>query len=74
MDKKHALTILIKNSYIFTDEKKAEIILKIDEMNDDQVTTIGKFMVLDGHKPLQPADASENKLKNLLGELHNSTL
>ena len=44
MNKKDALIILIKHSFLLTDELKNKLLLKIEIMNENQINTLGKFL------------------------------
>ena len=43
MDKKNALSVLISNSDLLSDEQKKNLLEKINQFNDDQIEKLGVF-------------------------------
>jgi hypothetical protein len=73
MNKKDAVKVLIKHSFLLTDELKNKLLLKIEIMNENQINTLGKFLadekrnaIKTAPKALSDYDEFLDKLKNLL--------
>jgi len=53
MDKKEALLVLIHHSMFIPEKVKLELIGKIDELTDEQIDDLGKFLALEKKKSLE---------------------
>jgi len=55
-DKKEALKVLLKHTDIFSDEIKAQILLKLDDMSEEDIQSIGKFLALATKESIEKHD------------------
>lgn len=55
MDKKDALKVLIKHSFLFSEELKEKLLLKVEIMNSDQIDTLGQFLAKEKKKAIETA-------------------
>lgn len=44
MDKKQALAILIKHSFLLTQEEKIQLLGRLPQMSDQEINDMGRFM------------------------------
>lgn len=74
-DKKEALKVLLKHTDVFSDELKAQILLKLDDMSDEDIQGIGKFLALATKESIEKHDqimASLDELERKVQELQDA--
>lgn len=69
MNKKEAITILIKHSFIFNDYQKEMLVNKIDILSSEDIDNLGKFLVMEKKILVEKGDEIVSKLKKLEKEL-----
>jgi len=68
-DEKAALKVLLKHTDVFSDELKAQILLKLDDMSDEDIQSIGKFLALATKESIDKHDQIMSNLDQLEKEL-----
>lgn len=74
-DKKEALKVLLKHTDVFSDELKAQILLKLDDMSDEDIQSIGKFLALATKESIDKHDqimANLDEFERKVQELHDA--
>lgn len=69
-DKKEALKILLKHTDLFSDEVKAQILLKLDDMSEEDIQSIGKFLALATKQSIDKHDQIMQNLDDLESKLN----
>lgn len=60
MNKKTALTILIKNSFLIPDKKKEKLIKDLDSFSEEQIISLGKLLAFEKKRSLKLASLLED--------------
>lgn len=68
MDKKEALLVLIQHSMFIPEKVKLELIEKIDQMTDEQINDIGRFLALEKKKSIEGSDEMISYIEKILEE------
>ncbi len=53
MDKTQALEVLIKHSFLLTDEVKAKLIVKLPSLAEEEIDNLGIFLAVEKQKSLE---------------------
>ncbi len=76
MNKKEALTVLIKNTYLLTDSTKKVFLGKIDLLSSEEIENLGKFFALQEKYQIENSNkimAKLNKLEDQLKVAENNS-
>jgi hypothetical protein len=65
MNKKQALTHLLGESVLFTDELKEKIMSKLDTLSEEDINNLGKFLAQERLKRAQNSDEIVNQLNSM---------
>lgn len=68
MDKKTAIKTLLRHSFFFTEEVKATILEKLDDMSEAELDSIGNFLALEKEKSLASAQVIKQAADEVLAE------
>lgn len=69
MDKKTALKILIKHSFLLSEEIKEKLYLKIETMSEEQIDTLGKFLAQEKSAAIKSFDDTNKEYQDILAQL-----
>jgi len=69
MDKKKALSTLIKHSYVLTDEVKAQLLVKVDDISAEDITALGRFLALEKKRSLETSHQMIEHIDQVLAEI-----
>lgn len=68
MDKKTALIILIKYSFFLEDAQKIDLIRRLDNLTDEQINKLGKFLALEKKKSIESIEVIDKFLDKIISE------
>lgn len=65
MNKRHNLSILVKNSYILTNESKNRILKELNSISEGEIFSLGRLLALEKKNSLEENDYVDNLLAQL---------
>ena len=71
MDKKQALSVLIKHTFLFSEEVKVKLLGKINTLSDGDIDKLGKFLALEKKQSIEENSKIISELDTLLQKLEN---
>ena len=69
MNKKDAVKVLIKHSFLLTDELKNKLLLKIEIMDENQINTLGQFLADEKRNAIKTAPTALTDYQEFLDKL-----
>lgn len=66
MDQKTALKVLLEHSNFFSESSKTQILSQLDHLRDEEIKTLGKFLVLEKKKSLENAKQLKTAVESVL--------
>ncbi len=70
MDKKEALIILIKHSYILTDDDKIKILGNLDTLSSEEIDKFGEFLAEEKKFSIEHSGENIKKLEEAIDKLN----
>lgn len=71
MGKKQALQILIQNTYLLDEKIKMNLLAHIDELTNEEIDVIGKFLAIEKKIAIESAQETIEKVEEVAKELRN---
>jgi hypothetical protein len=71
MDKRTALQVLIKHSFLISDKIKSTLISKIPSLNDEQIEVLGKLLAKEKQLSLKAANKKIKEMDRIINKLDN---
>lgn len=74
MNKKEALKILIKNSYLLTQEEKFSLLSEIENYSEEVINALGKFLAIEKKIALEDAMPLSSGLHVIIDDLNKESV